>query len=253
MLKDNEAIYLFELGTTNLSSPAADFQDLVIVVTLATDPVYFYSPDTSAVGLDPIGYKVDSDWQDADGNKIAPHLYTPALGDDAGVSGATSSGGVTSPATFYQWHRDILGENMSAPHEIVMKETGGGVYEFKTGNFRPIDGFLFGNVGEDYNDNFTYSVVADFTYDAFADQYFEFQGGDGVWLFVDGKLLIDLGGVDSSVKQYGDVDRLGLVHGEQYTMKLFYANRGKDKKFEFWTNVFLTPGPLEGLVTGSWD
>ncbi len=36
-------------------------------------------------------------------------------------------------------------------------------------------------------------------------------------------------------------------------MKLFYANRGKDKKFEFWTNVFLTPGPLEGSLTGSWD
>ncbi len=34
-LDANQAIYLFELGTTNLSSAAADFQDLVILVTLS--------------------------------------------------------------------------------------------------------------------------------------------------------------------------------------------------------------------------
>ena len=34
VLDDNQAIFLYELGTTNLSSSAADFQDLVILVTL---------------------------------------------------------------------------------------------------------------------------------------------------------------------------------------------------------------------------
>jgi hypothetical protein len=34
VLAENQAIYLFELGTSNLHSPAADFQDLVVVVTL---------------------------------------------------------------------------------------------------------------------------------------------------------------------------------------------------------------------------
>lgn len=253
VLQDNQAIYLFELGTSNLSSPSADFQDLVIMITLATDPVYFLSPDTISEGLDPIGYKVESQWEDADGNNIAPHLYTPALGDEAGVSGETSSGAVTSPATFFEWHRDILGTNMAAPWELLMKYKGSGVWEHKTGNFFPINGLLYGNESENKNWNFTYSAVANFVYDQTDDQFFEFKGGDGVWLFVNGKLLIDLGGVDSSVKQYGDVDRLGLVHGERYEMRLFYANRGKDKKFEFSTNVFLTPGPLEGALTGSFD
>lgn len=40
-LESNQAIYLFELGTTKLSSSAADFQDLVVLVSLATDPSYF--------------------------------------------------------------------------------------------------------------------------------------------------------------------------------------------------------------------
>ncbi len=34
----NQSIYLFELGTTRLTSSAADFQDLVVLVTLGTSP-----------------------------------------------------------------------------------------------------------------------------------------------------------------------------------------------------------------------
>ncbi len=34
-LHENQVIYLFELGTSNLNSAAADFQDLVMIVTLA--------------------------------------------------------------------------------------------------------------------------------------------------------------------------------------------------------------------------
>jgi len=37
LLDNNEAIFFFELGTTNLSDPAADFQDLVVLVTLGSD------------------------------------------------------------------------------------------------------------------------------------------------------------------------------------------------------------------------
>jgi fibro-slime domain-containing protein len=252
VLQDNQAIYLFELGTTNLSSSAADFQDLVIMITLATDPVYFFTPDVESEGLDPIGYKVNSEWTDEDGNMIAPHLYEPGLGDHAGIAGPTSSGGVTSPATFYQWHRDILGVNLSMPVDITLEQKGE-YYEFKDADFHPVDGLLYGNEGTGHNDDFTYSVYAYFTYDASARQWFEMKGGDGAWLFVDGKLLIDLGGVDSNVTQYGAVDRLGLVDGQKYMVSLFYANRGKDAKFEFRTNVFLSPGPLIGQVTSSFD
>ncbi len=38
ILDENQAIFLYELGTTNLGSSAADFQDLIVLVTLAKDP-----------------------------------------------------------------------------------------------------------------------------------------------------------------------------------------------------------------------
>ncbi len=184
VLDANQAIYLFELGTTNLNSASADFQDLVIMVTLANDPVYFFTPDMESSGLDPIGYKVDSQWKDSLGNNIAPHTYTPGLGDLGGISGATSSGGVTSPATYYEWFRDSLG-GQGMPLGITLTNDGNGVYEYLDSNFRPINGIMDGNEGVGYNDNFTYAVAARFTYDASDNQWLDFQGGDGAWVFID--------------------------------------------------------------------
>jgi len=44
-LHKDEIIYLIELGTTDLDSEAADFQDLVVLVTLAADQSYFDAPE----------------------------------------------------------------------------------------------------------------------------------------------------------------------------------------------------------------
>lgn len=50
-LDDNQAIYLFELGTTDLSSPAADFQDLVVLISLAKDLDGFIDPPGGGSGI----------------------------------------------------------------------------------------------------------------------------------------------------------------------------------------------------------
>lgn len=42
-IESHQAIYLFELGTTNMSSGLADFQDLVVMVSLAQDREFFAS------------------------------------------------------------------------------------------------------------------------------------------------------------------------------------------------------------------
>ncbi|MAE63181.1 MAG: hypothetical protein CMJ18_02810 [Phycisphaeraceae bacterium] len=45
VLDENQVIFLFELGTTNMGSIYADFQDLVVLVTLARDPGDFDEDD----------------------------------------------------------------------------------------------------------------------------------------------------------------------------------------------------------------
>ena len=49
-LDENQAIYLFEIGTTNVSSSAADFQDLVVLVTFGkTKRDFFRFTDLEAL------------------------------------------------------------------------------------------------------------------------------------------------------------------------------------------------------------
>ena len=50
-LGPNQAVYLFELGTTNLSSSAADFQDLVVLLTFAEEDEELESTTTSYTSI----------------------------------------------------------------------------------------------------------------------------------------------------------------------------------------------------------
>jgi len=51
-LDENQSIYLFELGTTRLTSSAADFQDLVVLVTLGTSPEALENAELEGVAYD---------------------------------------------------------------------------------------------------------------------------------------------------------------------------------------------------------
>jgi fibro-slime domain-containing protein len=260
VLQGNQVIALFELGVTDLTSPAADFQDLVLLITLATDAQYFTRVDAygkEIVTLDPgahYGYRVDAQWRDVNGNPIAPHLFAAGRGDLPGVRGPSSNGGIHSGGTFMQWFRDDLSANLSTRHAIELLPVGAGVYEYWTDAFHPIDGLLFGNGPLGHNYFFTYKLELEFDYDAGTGQFVEFDGSDDAWLFVDGRLALDRGGVVPQDRQFVELDRLGLVDGRTYSMRLFYAQRQTQyADFHLRTNVFLRNATPEVRVTGGYD
>ena len=187
------------------------------------------------------------------GGGPAPKVCGTELADRAGDAGVTSDGGISSSDTFDQWYRDMLGVNLAMQHTIKLNLIGG-VYEYLDDGFHPADGRLLGNEGDDHNNYFTYAINAEFVYEQCTGQFVEFMGTDDAWLFIDGELVMDLGGVRPDSEQYVDLDRLGLVDGDVYEVHFFYAQRQPlEAVFHLRTNIQLFSNDAVAIVRGPGD
>lgn len=205
-LEDNQAIFLFELGTGD------DYQDLVVLVTLATDVSFFESP--------------------------APTSPCFTTADAAGSLGDDNTAGISSAASFSQWFADVPGINVSKPQAIRLTQEADGFWAFESDDFTPLDRKGFGNEGAAHNRYFTFEIQAEFTYEACAGQMIEFEGADDAWIFVNGIRMMDLGGTNAGAAQVVEIDRAGLADGDPYTLKFFFAHRASDSApFRIRTNI----------------
>ncbi len=210
------------------------------------------------------GYKVTSQWKRSDGKAICYTMYDSSKGDVKGTKGAADKGGISSAESFAKWYNDAPGVNMSKPLAITLTKDATGSYVFDTnvdakykalGGFFPIENQLFGNPGgsPDRNFHFTFELHTEFTYDAAGNQVFEFRGDDDVWVYINGKLVIDLGGVHGATNQFVDLNRLGLENGKAYKLDFFFAERHRTQSnFKLTTNLKLKSVELP-TVTAAYD
>ena len=202
------------------------------------------------------GSKVSSQWRDADGNNIHPSAYDQSAGDVAGAYGSADSGGIQSQESFRQWFRDVPGVNMSSELPITLVHnatTGNYVFDDRQdpsfqgrGGFFPVNNALYGNsAGSSKNFHFTYELNTEFVYEADTGQTFTFRGDDDVWVFIDGSLVIDIGGVHGAVEQTVHLDRLGLSDGKVYDLRFFFAERHRTQSnFRIETTIKLRSAEL---------
>lgn len=172
-----------------------------------------------------------------DGSNPEPACGT--FNDTSGSSGVASTGGITTADTFDTWFRDVLETNLSMAHAITLQRNGD-VYEYLDDEFHPIDGVLFADADVGHNRFLTYAIRSEFVYEECAGQFIEFDGNDDAWVYVDGQLAMDRGGVLPGTSQFVDMDRLGLTDGESYQLHFFYAQRqAMQPVFRLRTNLIL--------------
>ena len=198
--------------------------------------------------------------------EATPGLVQASLGSDSkpvytglcelGADDATCPYGqqTTSQAAFEQWYRYDATVNLPHLLRVSLEPGANGVLAFDSavpdasqlgedGAFFPLDGAGFGEQGEEHNFHFTTELHVEFAYRG--GETFTFMGDDDVWIFVNGTLAIDLGGVHPAQTSSIDLDQdaalLGLSPNNVYRLDLFHAERRTtESNFSIETTLELT-------------
>ncbi|MBJ6762245.1 DUF4215 domain-containing protein [Myxococcaceae bacterium JPH2] len=167
---------------------------------------------------------------------LDPTTHKPVYAKGDGTGSATTHG----KTAFDQWYKDT--KNVNIPYVSTMKlarNTAGGptsaIYVFDEPNFFPLDDKGWVALGKEpkrtNNHNFSFTSEVRYWFEFKGTEVLDFRGDDDVWVYINGKLALDLGGVHGALTGSVDltkaapVSSLGLQKGRIYEVVVLQAER----------------------------
>jgi len=180
-----------------------------------------------------------------------------------------------------EWYADVPGTNIRFEGSLTLTPIGGGISEFTSFNYFPLDGMGYadpslttpdnncdkyvgpglslvpaecpnaiGGPGTLHNYFYTSEIHIQFSY--LGGETFSFEGDDDVWVFINNQLAIDVGGVHPAAAASVNLDSLGLTLGQTYDLDIFHAERQvTDSNFKMTTSITVSQCP-PGTVPSCW-
>ena len=188
-----------------------------------------------------ISYKATLTFTSPDFGNYCCNVQTGMVANDLGADDKPVFTGVgvssnpplmTDKAHFDQWYNDVTDVNIPFYVAFRLDNDGSGTYTFAAADgshqYFPLDGYGWGNDQySPHNYSFTTEIHTQFVYQG--GEIFKFTGDDDLWVFINRKLAIDIGGVHVATTVPINLDEhkadLGLVVGGVYHLDLFGAER----------------------------
>jgi fibro-slime domain-containing protein len=155
-------------------------------------------------------------------------MATLGVDDTPVYAAAVRTQSTSGAANFDEWFHDYP-INRTEPLELQLtaSKEEPGTFEYSNDAFFPIDGELLGNEGRLHNYHFTLQASTSFQYRG--GEVFSFEGDDDMWVFVNRRLAIDLGGTHQRAAAEIALDSIaeshGLTRGSKYPLHFFFAER----------------------------
>lgn len=209
-------------------------------------------PDFEVFGGDGITFGLLQTNLDASGKPV----YTGVCSASGVTTACPHNRQMTTQTAFDQWYHDDATVNVTKVTQMSLTyDAVNGWYTFTTpaGGFFPWDGDATSWVGQGkenlsggHNFGFTSEVRYWFQYDSATTPTLSFNGDDDVWVFINRKLAVDIGGLHPPEPGSVTLDatvagNLGLVDGHVYEIVLLHAERhSSGSNFNLTLNGFTT-------------